>query len=190
VAESFQPTRFSPLAGLPPAQAGIELSERAYIGKVNLRGDKDDPKFASAINTALAVDLPVAPNTVASNEQYTVYWLGPDEWLVHCAQDMQSSTLSRLQESLRGRHAAVTDVSDYYVVIRLSGDKAREVLAKGTPFDVHPRVFGAGACAQTCFGHASILLHCVDDAPVFDIQVRWSFAEYLWRYLVDSASEY
>lgn len=188
--ESFQPTRFSPLVGLPPAQAGIVLSERAYIGKVNLRGDKDDPVFASAINTALGVDLPVAPNTVAFNDQYSVYWLGPDEWLVHCAQDEQPEVVSRLQESLRGRHAAVTDVSDYYFVLRLSGDKAREVLSKGTPFDVHPRVFGVGACAQTCFGHASILLHCVDDAPVFDIQVRWSFAEYLWRYLVDSAREY
>ena len=190
VSESFQPTRYSPLAGLPPAQAGIVLNERAYIGKVNLRGDKDDQVFASAIRTALDVDLPVAPNTVASNDKYTVYWLGPDEWLVHCAQDGQSDIVPRLQELLQGRHAAVTDVSDYYFVIRLSGDKAREVLSKGTPFDVRPGEFDTGACAQTCFGHASVLLHCIDDAPTFDIQVRWSFAEYIWRYLVDGAREY
>jgi sarcosine oxidase subunit gamma len=190
VSESFHPTRYSPLAGLPPAPAGIALNERAYIGKVNLRGDKSDLEFASAIRAALDVDLPVAPNTVASNDNYTVYWLGPDEWMLHCAQNGQSDIVSRLQELLRSRHAAVTDVSDYYVVIRMSGEKAREVLSKGTPFDVHPRAFKPGACAQTCFGHASILLHCLDDAPTFDIQVRWSFAEYIWRYLVDGAGEY
>ena len=71
------------------------MNERAYIGKVNLRGDKSDLEFASAIRAALDVDLPVAPNTVASNDNYTVYWLGPDEWMLHCAQNVQSDIVPR-----------------------------------------------------------------------------------------------
>ena len=84
----------------------------------------------------------------------------------------------------------MTDVSDYYVVMRLSGPEARVVLAKGSPFDVHPRSFDVGACAQTRFANASILLRLVGEAPTFDIQVRWSFAPYLWDYLVDASREY
>jgi len=190
VAESFQPTRYSPLTGLQSAPAGITLSERAYIGKVNLRGDSGNPVFTAAVSTVLGVSLPVTPNTAAWNEVYTVYWMGPNEWLVHCAQDEQGEVETRLRELLQQQHTAVTDVSDYYMTMRISGEKAREVLSKGTPFDIHSSVFDTGSCAQTCFGHASILLHCVDDAPTFDIQVRWSFAEYVWRFLVESASEY
>ena len=138
----------------------------------------------------LGIALPLRPNTVSTGDAYTAFWLGPDEWLIHCAEDAQAGTVASLRDALRQKHAAVTDVSDYYMVIRMSGDRAREVLSKGTPFDVHPAVFRAGACAQTCYGHASILLHCVDDAPIFDIQVRWSFAEYLWAYFVDGSREY
>ena len=160
------------------------------MGKVNLRGDAEDPEFTESVERALGVALPLAPNTVCTNIDYTVFWLGPNEWLIHCAEGEQAETEQKLRRSLGDRHVAVTDVSDYYVVLRMSGDKAREVLSKGTPFDTRPSVFAPGACAQTFFGHASILLHCVDQGPTFDIQVRWSFAEYLWAYFVDSTREY
>jgi len=190
VADSFQPTRFSPLSDLSAPAGGIALAERAGIGKINLRGDADDPAFTSAVEGALGIELPLQPNATRASESYTVFWLGPDEWLIHFPESGQSETASRLRQSLGEMHVAVTDVSDYYLVIRISGDKAREVLSKGTPFDVHPSVFSQGACAQTRFGHASILLHCVDKDPIFDIQVRWSFGEYLWTFLVDAAREY
>ena len=190
MADSFQPIRFSPLSDLSQPVGGIALAERLGIGKIDLRGDAGDAAFMSAVEGALGTELPLQPNATRASDSYTVFWLGPDEWLIHCPESSQSETASMLRKSLGEMHVAVTDVSDYYLVIRISGDKAREVLSKGTPFDVHPGVFGRGACAQTRFGHASILLHCVDEDPVFDIQVRWSFGEYLWTFLVDAAREY
>ena len=190
MADSFQPVKYSPLSELPSPSAGIELSERSFIGKVNLRGDAEDAEFTASVENALGIALPLVPNTVHTSNEYIVFWLGPNEWLIHCAEDKQAETEQNLRRSLEGRHVAITDVSDYYVVIRLTGDKARDVLTKGTPFDVHPTVFNPGACAQTFYGHATILLHCVDSGPTFDIQVRWSFAEYLWSYFTDGAKEY
>lgn len=190
MADSFRPVKHTPLSDLPQSSAGIELSERAFIGKVNLRGDPEDMEFASNVERALGIALPLVPNTVCTSVEYSVFWLGPNEWLIHCAEDRQAETEQKLRRSLNGRHVAITDVSDYYVVLRMTGDKALEVLSKGTPFDVHPTVFNPGACAQTFYGHATILLHCVDRGPTFDIQVRWSFAEYLWSYFIDGAKEY
>lgn len=185
-----QPTTYSPLSGLPPPAGGIDLVARDWVGKLDLRGDPRDPAFTASVKASLGIDLPLEPNTTCVDDGYTTFWLGPDEWLIHTAADQQGAAADALQTALAGQHFALTDVSDYYLVLRMSGARAREVLSKGTPFDVHPNVFAVGACAQTCFGHAAILLHCVDDTPTFDIQVRWSFAEYLWSYFLDGAKEY
>ena len=190
MAEAFEPKKYSPLSGLPPPVGGIAISERTYIAKVNVRGNSANPQFMAGVTQALNIEPPVAANTTRTDERHTVFWLGPNEWLIHGPEDTQAEMVEALRRKTASEHVAIIDVSDYYVVIRLTGDKAREVLSKGTPFDVHPAAFGPGDCAQTCFGHASILLHCVDLSPVFDIQVRWSFAEYLWMYLVEAAREY
>ena len=190
MAETFQPVKYSPLSSLPSAAGGIELTERPYIGKVNVRGSPEDATFTAAVQKVLGMELPLVPNKTTSSEEYTAFWLGPNEWLIHCQEDKQTDLVVALHKSLQSQHVAVTDVSDYYLVIRITGAKAREVLSKGTPFDVHNSVFKQGDCAQTCFGHATILLHCVDENSVFDVQVRWSFAEYVWAYLVDGTMEY
>lgn len=188
--ETFEPVKHSPVSGLPAPDGGISLAERPFIAKVNLRGDPDSDGFIAGVKQTLDMELPIAPNTTHGNGRHTVFWLGPNEWLVHGPEDTQSEIVATLRGSLGAVHTAITDVTDYYAVLRLSGPKAREVLSKGTPFDVHQHVFSLEACAQTCFGHASILLHHVQSSPVFDIQVRWTFAEYVWMYLVDAAKEY
>lgn len=186
---TFQPTKTSPLDGLPGPRGGITLVERRFVGKVNLRGDASDPAFTEAVKDVLGCAPPTEPNTTATTADHTVFWLGPDEWQIHCPEDGQYALIARLRDALDGRHAAVVDVSDYYVVMRLSGGKALEVLSKGTSLDLHPRAFAVGRCAQTVFGHATVLLHKVED-QVVDLQVRWSFAGYVWAYIVDGAREY
>lgn len=190
MSDTFQPVKYSPLSDLPAPLGGIVLEERAHVGKINLRGNPGDPEFLAAVERALGTVLPLGANTTSVSEQYTCFWLGPDEWLIHCAEETQAATREALEESLRGKQAAITDVTDYYVIIRITGDKAREVMSKGTPFDLYPGVFKRGRCAQTCFGHATILLHHPSDVAGYDIQVRWSFAEYLWNFLVDGTREY
>lgn len=185
----FSPVKASPLAGLPGPAGGITLEERAYLGKVNLRGDAGNEAFVQAVRRALDCGPPTEPNTVADGGNYTVFWLGPDEWQIHCAENARQNLIDELQAVLEGQHSAIVDVSDYYVVMRLSGARTLEVLSKGTPLDLHPRAFATGACAQTRFGHATVLLHKVADDTV-DLQVRWSFAEYVWTHIVDGTREY
>lgn len=186
---SFEPKKSSPLAGLPPPGGGISLEERPFVGKVVLRGDCGDDAFIDAVKGVAGCAVPVKPNTVADGDDLKIFWLGPNEWQVHCPEDAQQGLIARLRDALAGQHAAVVDVSDYYVVMRLSGRMTIEVLAKGTPLDLHARAFPAGRCAQTHFGHATVLLHKVEDRVV-DLQARWSFAEYVWSFIVDGTREY
>lgn len=185
----FQPFKMSPLTGLPVPFGGISLEERPFVGKVIVRGDAGDTAFTGAVNGAIGCALPLKANTTAGSAAHTVFWLGPSEWMIHCDEDAQQALVAGLREALKDRHAAVVDVSDYYVVMRLSGDRILEVLSKGTPLDLHPKVFQVEYCAQTRFGHATVLLHKVAE-DVMDLQVRWSFAPYVWSFIVDGTREY
>ncbi|MBM3600408.1 MAG: sarcosine oxidase subunit gamma [Alphaproteobacteria bacterium] len=199
------PSALSPLAGrspssradgaagaLPPGvgQGGVVMAERALVGKLVLRGDADDAGFRDAVRGALGFDLPLAANTASGAESTTALWLGPNEWLVATAPGAETAAAVSLKVALSGRHASVTDVSDSRTVIRLSGANARDVLAKGCPIDLHPRVFGPGRVAQSLVARAGVILHQVDESPTFDLYVVASFAGYLWDWLVDAAAEF
>lgn len=185
------PAPTSPLAHRAPVDGDVTLRELPLCGKINLRGDPGDASFTRAAADALGVALPVQANTVATNERVTVFWLGPDEWLIHCKLNDVESLVQQLRARLAAQHFAVTEVTDYTTVLELRGDKSTEALARGCPLDLHARAFPIGACAQTRFGNASVLLYrpaqhaVVDDVAgaMFCIQVRWSFAEYVWDYL-------
>jgi len=164
------------------------LMELPWCGKINLRGDPQNSRFVKKVENILATGLPVEPNTCSRSETETVYWLGPNEWLVHCEISQTQPRISQLKTALSGIHSAVVDLSDYYTVLRLDGPNSSQLLAKACPMDLHPDVFVKGNCTQTRFGNASILLHRISNNPAYDIQVRWSFTEYVWDYLVSGMS--
>lgn len=181
----------SPLTGLAkPAGNNVRMEERPFVGKVTLRGNPEDKKFLKAAEDVLGVALPLEANTFNAGATYTAYWVGPNEWQIYTPEDGQNALVAALRAALDGMHAQVVDVSDYYVVIRISGPAAREVLKKGSPLDVHPRAFKAGEVRGTRFANATIQLSQVDDEPTFDVQIRWSFADYLWNYFLESAKEF
>ncbi len=169
------------------ARTGIagenSLSELPWCGKINLRGNPQNTGFLRKSEKALVVKLPLHPNTCIDYLDRTTYWLGPDEWCIHCPIGEVGNAISQAGQALGRIHHSLVDVSDYYTVLRLEGPDAEALLAKACPLDLHPRKFCEGTCAQTRFGHASILLHRTGRVSGFNIQVRWSFAEYVWDYL-------
>lgn len=181
-----------------PGDAAVRLGEKLLPAAVNLRGDAGDPAFVAAVREALGVEPPTTPNTVASGDDLALLWLGPDEWLAlrhGAAPEAEAQLAAGLRSALGDLHAAVTEIGENYVCIHVAGRRAREVIMKGCPLDLHPRVFGgAGHCAQSHLSKTAILLHQVSDddraGPGFDLYTRRSFADYLWRWLADAALEY
>jgi sarcosine oxidase subunit gamma len=53
---------------------------------------------------------------------------------------------------------AVTDQSDGWVCLRLSGPKAVDVLARLVPLDLRRTAFADDACAKTLLGHMPLLI--------------------------------
>lgn len=173
-----------------PATAEVVLGERAHRCQVDLRGDPADLLFLSAVENATRITLPVAPNTVAASGELKALWLGPDEWLIVGPPGREAELVEFLHGELANQHAAVVDVSEARTVIVVAGPRARELLAKGTSLDLHPRVFGPGRCAQSGIARTNMILEQIDERPTFEVYVLNSFADYLWRWLELAAAGY
>ncbi|MDZ7786706.1 MAG: sarcosine oxidase subunit gamma family protein [Halofilum sp. (in: g-proteobacteria)] len=173
-----------------PADAGVTLRERPFLGCVNLRGNPEDASFTDAVQGVLGVALPTEPNTVVESGDITVFWLAPTEWFVRTVADGERDLIARLEEALAGQHIATNDVTGNFTTIELAGPHARDVLEKGCTLDLHPRAFAPGQCAQTLLSHAGILIRPVHDGQAFELVVRRSFADYTFIWLEDAAVEY
>jgi sarcosine oxidase subunit gamma len=184
----------SPLAFMTGALAEAEvpdaivLRELPFRTQIDVRGEVADPAFAGAVESALGLTLPIEPNRVAEADELWALWLGPDEWLLVGPE--ASDLEARLRSALSGQHAVLTDVSANRTVLELGGPKAREVLNKGCPLDLDPRVFGPGQCAQSILARAQLLLHQRDAEPTYHLYVRSSFAFYAASWLIDAMKEY
>ena len=176
------------------APRGVRLCERAEVGKIDLRGDPHDRAFMAAVGRVLDLVLPTEPCTSASKGQVSALWCGPDAWLLTCPYGDVALFMTSLREALGDVHAALTEVSDGRVVLRVSGPNAREVLAQGCPLDLHPRAFAPGSVAGSVLAKTEVLLHLVGEeevgGPVFDLYVGRSFVHYLWAWLTEAGLEY
>ena len=165
-----------------PDNTGMHLEVRPHHGYLNLRSDPGNVRFLQAVRQALGQPLPTVPNTFTA-EAHTIYWLGPDEWLLATAPGEEKEIARHLEKSLAGQCCSLVDLTGGQILLRLGGSHVRAVLAKGCTLDLHPRAFEVGRCAQTTLAKTSMLIALVDEAPTFDIIVRRSFAEYAARWL-------
>ena len=139
----------------------------------------------------LGVDLPATPNTWVPTAAGRAVWLGPDQWLLtstaHTADELEAA----VRAVVRPSGGAATDVSAQRIILRLTGSRVRDVLAKGCAIDLHPRVFGRGRAAQTTVGLAGVILLALSESSDdFLVLVRSSFAGYLADWLLDAAAEF
>lgn len=155
----------------------FRLEERAGLCHVNVRGSPANEAFLAAARSTLGLALPVAANTVSEGGDRVAYWLGPDEWLVVGPASDRTSLAKQMNDAFSGLHAAATEVSGGQAVLVLAGPGAVDALASDCPLDLHPRKFAPGACAQTRFGKAAVLLRPV--AGGFELLLRRSFAAYV-----------
>jgi sarcosine oxidase subunit gamma len=98
--------------------------------------------------------------------------------------------MNNIRSQLSSEHFSLTDISDYYLTIRLSGSNSNEILSKGTSLDLKSYICNKDMCAQTYIAKATVLIDRLSNEPMYDISVRWSYAEYLWEWLVDASYEF
>jgi methylglutamate dehydrogenase subunit D len=175
--------------GAATSRPGIVIEERTDLALATVMARRGkDGELARAVAAAYGIDLPAGPR-VARNAGVSFAGIGVGQWMTVAEPPKAADFVRSLRERLVGL-ASVTDQSDGRVVLRLSGERVREALAKGVPVDLHPRSFKAGDVASTLVAYIGVQIEQIDDRPTYQLMAFRSLAGSLWSWLTKSAAEF
>ena len=164
----------------------IELFEIRHLGKLNIRCTS---KTRDMVSKLTQCNLSLQPNQSDSKAGRIALCLGPDEYLILAERGSEIQLEKTLNSSNIIKQIAVTNVSDALCALSLSGKKARDLLAKGCPIDLHPDSFSKNQSAQCDLALANVILICLEE-DAFICICRTSFAEYVLDWCLDAGFEF
>ena len=165
----------------------VTLGEAPLMDMLNLRGNPADAAFDSAVQSVTGLALPLVANTARMGADRQLLWLGPDECLLQCPIGQGAALEVALRQALAEQHFAVVSVGHGNTVLRVQGPGAADLLSRGCPLDLHASVFAAGQVAQSHISRANATILCKQAGSHYEVTVRRSFADYLFRWLCAAA---
>ena len=162
-------TALSPCTGLLPLTIGAasvaEVDPGHMTSVAPYKGQHE--ALAKAMQAAHGVDYPQANSRAAAGDTAAV-------WFGHA----QAMLVGPAADAGLAAHAALTDQSDAWAVVTLSGDTVEEVLARLVPVDVRLAHFPVGMAVRTQLQHLSVSLARVEEGA-FQIMAFRSMAHTL-----------
>ncbi len=185
----------SPLAGLRPGRhgrpdgaPGAVIEEPANLQMASLAAQKGGAAaLEDAVQARFGLALPTAPRWVG-DARLAFLWAGPEAWMA-VAEGWPGALHADLA-AVVGEHGSVTAQGDGRVVLRLSGPRVRDLLAKGMAIDLHPRVFTPGTTAISQFAHIGVQIRQLDETPRYELSAFRSYAGSLCHALIAAGAEY
>ncbi len=174
--------------GSAGGESGVSICEIRRFQLVLLLASRgQSAAMRKKTKSVFGSDPGAAPGAVAVKNGGMLIWSGPDQFYAMYPRE-KAATLDKLKQTF----AAVTSISDQSgsrSLIRMSGPRVRDCLAKMVPIDLHPAVFRPGDAAATRMGHIAVSIWR-DAGDNFNILVSASFADTLWRGILDHGAEY
>lgn len=185
----------SPFAGLPAAVgsgSGVLATERNGLGIARIVARRGrHARLAELLRASFGLEPPSGPRR-ASRGDVGIAGIGPQTWLA--TRDGAGNDFAESLRRLLADCASVSDQSDAHAILRLTGRRVRDALAKLTPLDIHPRRFQVNDVAQTICGYVNVMLWRLEDSAqseaVFEIWVGRSFGSSLHRAISHGAAEF
>ena len=169
---------------------GVTIEELSLSGKINIRGKSSDKEFMKNIGSALNLVLPIEPNVRIFNNNISIMWLGPNEWLVITPENEKDGIISLLKSNLNPQKTAITDVSFNRTVLRLEGEKVFTLLSKFLVANLEKILKTNFSVAQTIFIKIPVLFvrNNTDEEPTsLDLHLNRSHTKYVYELLVDGS---
>ncbi len=167
---------------------GVVVSEVREAGLATVTARKGRrAALVDAARSAFGVELPDLPRCIEGRDMAFI-WSGPDQWLARRHPAPAAGMEAALAGPLAGL-ASIVDQSHGRTLLRATGPRVRDALAKGLAIDLHPREFKTGYAAVTAVAHIGVHFWQTDDRPTYDFAVPRGFALSFWHWLEASAAE-
>ncbi|WP_421780249.1 sarcosine oxidase subunit gamma [Kiloniella litopenaei] len=145
--------------------AGVSIHEVNDRAIVSIAVPKDgERELANVLTSSYQIELP-KPGilSVTSRDNAVLFNTAQDQYFL--VFDYAGNTATSVVRNLLGDTAYLTDQSDSYVIVRISGINSRRLLERICPLDIHPSVFPVGSVARTVMEHlGTIIIHDVEDS--------------------------
>lgn len=155
-------------------------------GHLTLRSSHTNTRFLAAVEAVTGLSLPLKSMSSVENDDYTINWISIDEWLLLVPEFKEHSVETSIREQAAG-HYAVVNVTGGQTLLEISGDKAEEILNKSTVYNISLKNFPMSKVVSTTFAKSQACIRRISDDH-FQLIVRRSFSDYLWKWLVDAES--
>lgn len=132
----------------------VSIQRSAPRGMIQVRADLSDATVQAVVEREIGCGIPPTRG-VATVGDATIVWMSPDELLVICADADLVKTVAALQDAFGEVHHLCADVSDARAMFTVSGQRWREVLAKGMPVDFRPASFSDGQVRRSRLGQVA-----------------------------------
>jgi len=153
----------SPLGGYKFETDAISITEIVQRGIVSVATPKAGEKMlAQSIATQFSTALPTpGKSTGSAVSSARLLGLASDQFFV-VFDDVDNTEPARIINALQPS-AYLTDQSDTWVSIRVSGPACREALERICPIDLRDESFSVGAVARTAMEHLGTIIYREDD---------------------------
>jgi len=126
------------------------------------------------------------PLSVSNNNDTRILWNGPKNWLlVSNKKDLLTNILQNFKET----DFAITDLTHSKAIIEIEGQKAKEVLKKGCPFNFN--ILEKNKSINSTYNGIAFTVDMIDDNPdkvrLFALR---SFGESLYHSITDASLEF
>ncbi len=161
------------------------LQEKAF-GHLVIRTSFDDKKLNAAIKSVTGLKLPKKALSSTANKDYVINWISPDEVLLLVPEKTEFDVETKLRELMTG-HFAIVNVTGGQTVLELSGERAETILKKSSSYDFCLSNFPVGKVVTTVFSKSQAVIRRIGDDS-FQLIIRRSFSDYVWKWIVDAGS--
>ena len=159
---------------VPLMLAATELAEAAILPMTSVAPYPGREAQVNAALAALGLTFP-APNSQSAKDDVRLIWTGRD----------QAFLIGAPAPEGLAEHAALTDQSDGWARLTLTGPQAEAALARLVPIDLRAKSFPVGTTIRAPLGHMSMILSRLG-ADAFEIMVFRSMARTAWHEIGDA----
>jgi sarcosine oxidase subunit gamma len=147
--------------------------------------------LAQRVRERFGIEVPQEPRRVEANGLAFV-GVGVETWLA--VSEARADGFAASVRQVIDDVATVSDQIGSYAILRLTGPRVRDALAKFVPLDLHARVFDPGCAASTLASHIPVTLWRLDDGPdglpIFELAAPRSYAASFWHVVTQSSAEF
>jgi heterotetrameric sarcosine oxidase gamma subunit len=170
--------------GHPVRQGHLSINDITNRALISLQIGEDAPELLEAVTQLTHLLLPVDPGRSTRAGGLTALGWGAGHWMIACPSEQAEDWLARIDAAIGETFAMASNVGDGFCVLRLRGEAAMGVLARGTALDLYGERGEDGAVSHTRLAGVDVTVHVLEPGRrSFDLYVPRSLGDHVRKWL-------